>query len=143
MASGPQNIAFFNRPRQCANCHKYNHSTTSCHDPKICISSAGDHRGECTSPETKCANCKGGHNANDKSCPAYKHEINLQKFREECHLALRYARRLFQCTSTSSAQSYPQVASSFSSYVDVQNTVRFSPTNHCLSIYLGITDFYC
>lgn len=101
---------FFDKPRPCLTCFRFNHSTRSCRSDKVCASCATTHTGECASPTLLCINCKGAHSATSKSCPTYLREVRLQRFRSKNHLTIREARRQFKDSQDSSKVQYATVA---------------------------------
>lgn len=102
--------AFWDKPRQCAKCYKYNHSTRTCTRDAVCKKCAQSHESACSSDTTVCINCQGPHEADDKNCPLYAKEVKIQKFKSENHFTISEARRQFK--ETSSANTYAKVAAS-------------------------------
>ena len=68
---------FYDKPRSCAKCHRYNHSTKACRSEPICKICATSHTGNCSSDTPCCINCKGQHAADDKKCPKYIQETKV------------------------------------------------------------------
>lgn len=88
---------FFDRPRQCGTCNRFDHSTKSCKHTRLCIRCGledGDAHSPCSAPPN-CSNCQEGHPANDLSCPARKKEESFLKFKQVNHLSFAEARRRF------------------------------------------------
>lgn len=89
---------FIDRPRPCLNCWNFNHSTKFCRAQKSCRNYSESHEGTCQAENLKCSNCSEEHSAEDKSCPIYKKEICIQKFKCEHNLSISEARRQFRIT---------------------------------------------
>ena len=101
---------FSNKPRQCAKCNRFNHATNKCGSDSICTQCATTHTGQCYSPTLTCINCKGNHAANDKHCPPYLQEVQLQKYKSQNHLTIQEARRQFQAQQKPVMAQYATVA---------------------------------
>ena len=87
---------FIDRPRPCLNCWKFNHNTRVCKSPRVCKDCGSTHEGPCTEPVLKCHNCQGSHRTDDKSCPLYLKEAQIQRFKSVNHLSIAQARREFR-----------------------------------------------
>lgn len=70
-------------PAQCHRCQQFRHSSHNCHRVQACVRCGEQHAArECPRPREEpatCANCKGTHPANYKSCPIFKKEIRNKK----------------------------------------------------------------
>ena len=67
------------RPLRCFKCNRYGHVTGHCRGKLHCSSCGGEHKySVCSAAAPKCPNCEGGHSANDKICPRYKRETEIQ-----------------------------------------------------------------
>ena len=97
---------FWDKPRPCLNCFKFNHGTKVCKKEKVCVKCGGNHTSECKETSLKCSNCNGAHSATDKSCPHYLREVKLQKFKSLHHLTIGEARRRFSNTEEEKIKSY-------------------------------------
>ena len=64
---------YYPKPMLCLNCAHYGHTRLRCKTSQVCHNCGIPAHGECTVP-LKCVNCKGNHNAFDKSCPLYLKE---------------------------------------------------------------------
>ena len=137
---------FFDKPRACLKCHRFNHSTKMCRSTdSICVSCATSHTGDCTSPTPLCINCKAAHPANDKACPHYLQEARLQKFRSENHLTIREARRQFTYRPVANKTSYAMVADSTPpdtvTKADLDNALRTMSTHFTTMLQAVVTEF--
>lgn len=73
-----QNVA------QCHRCQNFGHTKNYCSRPYVCVKCGDPHpSSECTKHKDnigRCANCKGGHTANYRGCPAYKQAAKLRNW---------------------------------------------------------------
>lgn len=80
--------------RRCFKCKGYNHMSSECKNPEICIKCHGNHKSqECNKePITKCINCvkmnqklnmglDENHGTYNKVCPVYQNKLNMKKRR--------------------------------------------------------------
>ena len=57
--------------------------------------------------EAKCINCQGNHASNDKTCPKWKEEKDIQRIKEESGISYTEAKKqmdIFNCVKTTNAQ---------------------------------------
>ena len=55
---------------QCFNCQQFGHMQSDCSKPRVCYKCVQQHENkQCTVDKPKCANCKGEHPSNSKTCP--------------------------------------------------------------------------
>ncbi|XP_071043353.1 uncharacterized protein [Parasteatoda tepidariorum] len=96
---------FYDRPRQCTKCFKFNHATKNCSAKhQSCSYCSGTHAfSECASTEPTCINCAGNHPVDFPTCPSRLEEAKFLEFKSKNHLSFSEARRQFkpiQHTST-------------------------------------------
>ena len=122
---------FYDRPRQCLNCWKFDHATGKCKNETRCKKCGGTHSiSICTSDIQCCANCSSPHLASDLECSARKKEMDFLKFKSDQHLPITEARRRYakQPTTKSYAetmQSAPnQPSSQYVTQVDLEQTLN-------------------
>lgn len=86
---------FIDRPRQCKKCYEYDHPIRFCKSEQICKKCGEKHLyTECQDKgKPKCALCNGEHQADDKECPNYKKEEEIQEFKALNGLSNAEARR--------------------------------------------------
>ena len=101
---------FSDKPRQCGKCYRFNHATSKCRSDSICMHCATAHTGQCSSPTLFCINCKRNHPANDKRCPSYLREVQIQKYKSQNHLTIQEARRQFRAQTKPVEAQYATVA---------------------------------
>ena len=76
---------FIPNPFQCYKCQKCGHTKLNCRKNEVCNKCGQqDHTDsqECKN-EAKCVNCQGNHASNDKSCPKWKEEKDIQRIKAE------------------------------------------------------------
>lgn len=74
---------YYPNPLRCYNCCRWGHSSTHCRSPQRCSRCGANGHSGLTCKETlRCINCKGTHDALDKKCPIYLHEIEI------CHYSV-------------------------------------------------------
>ena len=71
---------YFPSPRRCFYCQMYGHLNTTCRrklkeEPEICVNCGEEVHGTCNRTP-HCINCKGNHDASDKTCERYIFEKN-------------------------------------------------------------------
>ena len=71
-------VPFYDKLRQYANCHRFNHLMKSCHNTKLSSSCAQSPSGDWASQQAMCINYKGSHLVSNKECPHCKRETQLQ-----------------------------------------------------------------
>ena len=88
---------FYDRPRQCTKCWRYDHATSKCKNEPVCKFCAESHPTEsCTSPSKRCVNCQENHDASDPNCLTRAKEVEILKYKTDCHLPITEARRRFK-----------------------------------------------
>ena len=67
-------------PMRCFKCHRYGHTSRTCKEEFETCPRCGDraHTDTCTKP-LKCRKCDGSHAANDKQCPRWQMEREIQR----------------------------------------------------------------
>ena len=76
---------FIPNPIRCYKCQKFGHTKFNCRKNEVCNKCGNeDHTDsqECTN-EAKCVNCQGNHASNDKTCPKWKEEKEIQRIKAE------------------------------------------------------------
>ncbi|GFS06292.1 RNA-directed DNA polymerase from mobile element jockey [Elysia marginata] len=70
-------------PMCCFRCHRFGRGRDRCRAREELCVKCGEpgHRGEECKKELRCVNCKGEHPANSKSCPKYKEEQAILRYR--------------------------------------------------------------
>ena len=71
---------FIPKPVQCFNCQQFGHMQSDCSRPRVCYKCGQQHENkECIVNKPKCANCKGEHPSNSKTCPQKIEKILVMK----------------------------------------------------------------
>ena len=71
---------FIPKPIQCFNCQQFGHMQSDCSRPRVCYKCGQQHENkECIVNKPKCANCKGEHPSNSKTCPQKIEKILVMK----------------------------------------------------------------
>ena len=76
---------FIPNPVRCYKCQKFGHTKFNCRKNEVCTKYGHeDHTDsqECKN-EAKCVNCQGKHASNDKECPKWKEEKEIQRIKAE------------------------------------------------------------
>lgn len=119
---------FYDRPRQCSKCYKYNHSVKNCSSTTpICIRCGEDHPStSCSNNVLHCVNCKGDHSADHQQCPSRIEEARFLKFKIDSHLTFSEARRKFKTSSDKNSHLYATVTKTdrTPNLVDIKNFVK-------------------
>lgn len=102
---------FVDRPRQCPKCHNFSHNPRTCRSLTTCKKCSESHEGPCMAINPLCSNCKGAHEADDKSCPEYVREVELLKYKCQNNLSIAEARRLFRVKQVEGRTTYSSVTS--------------------------------
>ena len=91
---------FYDRPRQCLNCWKFDHTTGKCKNETRCKKCGGTQPiSICTSDIQCCANCSSPHLASDLECSARKKEVDFLKFKSDQYLPITGARKTLRQTT--------------------------------------------
>ena len=92
------------RPRvlQCFNCFGFGHASRVCTRAKICQSCSQLEHGDCSRPKV-CANCKGDHDARNKSCKIFEKEQEAMLLSIAEHISIGHAKKLLAKRSYSDA----------------------------------------
>ena len=100
---------FIPNPVRCYKCQKFGHTKFNCRKNEVCTKCGQeghtDHQ-ECKN-EAKCVNCQGKHESNDKECPKWKQEKEIQRIRAERGISYIEAKKqmdIFNCVKTTYAQ---------------------------------------
>ena len=100
---------FIPNPMRCYKCQKFGHTKFNCRKNEVCNKCGQeDHTDsqECKN-EPKCVNCQGNHTSNDKSCPKWKEEKEIQRIKTERGISYTEAKRqidIFNSVKTTYAQ---------------------------------------
>ena len=100
---------FIVNPIRCYKCQKFGHTKFNCRKNEVCNKCGKeDHTDsqECTK-EAKCVNCQGNHASNDKTCPKWKEEKEIQRIKAERGISYTDAKKqmdIFNSVKTTYAQ---------------------------------------
>ena len=100
---------FIPNPIRCYKCQKFGHTKFNCRKNEVCNKCGKeDHTDseECTN-EAKCVNCQGNHASNDKTCPKWKEEKEIQRIKAERGISYTDAKKqidIFNSVKTTYAQ---------------------------------------
>ena len=100
---------FIPNPVRCYKCQKFGHTKFNCRKNEVCNKCGQeDHTDsqECKN-EAKCVNCQGNHASNDKSCPKWKEEKDIQRIKAERGISYTEAKKqidIFNSVKTTYAQ---------------------------------------
>ena len=100
---------FIPNPIRCYKCQKFGHTKFNCRKNEVCNKCGKeDHTDsqECTN-EAKCVNCQGNHASNDKTCPKWKEEKEIQRIKAERGILYTDAKKqmdIFNSVKTTYAQ---------------------------------------
>ena len=100
---------FIPNPIRCYKCQKFGHTKLNCRKNEVCNKCGKeDHTDseECTN-EAKCVNCQGNHASNDKTCPKWKEEKEIQRIKAERGISYTDAKKqmdIFNSVKTTYAQ---------------------------------------
>ena len=86
---------FIPNPVRCYKCQKFGHTKFSCRKNEVCTKCGHeDHTDsqECKN-EAKCVNCQGKHASNDKECPKWKEEKEIQRIKAERGISYTEAKK--------------------------------------------------
>ena len=96
-------------PIRCYKCQKFGHTKFNCRKNEVCNKCGKeDHTDsqECMN-EAKCVNCQGNHASNDKTCPKWKEEKEIQRIKTERGISYTDAKKqldIFNSVKTTYAQ---------------------------------------
>ena len=85
-------------PQRCFKCQKFGHTERVCGRDKVCAKCGKKEEHEyeaCPSQTPVCFHCGGGHAASSKSCPEYRREKQIIKFKIENSVSFPEARKKF------------------------------------------------
>lgn len=86
-------LPYTDKPRQCANCHRFGHIESTCQLQLRCIRCGKRHdRAQCTADQPRCPNCGKEHESTSRRCPAYLTEEAISKYRHTNHVSYVSAR---------------------------------------------------
>ena len=100
---------FIPNPVRCYKCQKFGHTKFNCRKNEVCNKCGQeDHTDsqECKN-EAKCVNCQGNHTSNDKACPKWKEEKEIQRIKAERGISYTEPKRqidIFNSVKTTYAQ---------------------------------------
>ena len=86
---------FISNPVRCHKCQKFGHTKFNCRKNEVCTKCGQeDHTDsqECKN-EAKCVNCQGKHASNDKECPKWKEEKEIQRIKAERGISYTEAKK--------------------------------------------------
>ena len=86
---------FIPNPVRCYKCQKFGHTKFNCRKNEVCTKCGHeDHTDsqECKN-EAKCVNCQGKHSSNDKECPKWKEEKDIQRIKAERGISYTEAKK--------------------------------------------------
>ena len=100
---------FIPNPVRCYKCQKFGHTKFNCRKNEVCTKCGQedhtDHQ-ECKN-EAKCVNCQGKHESNNKECPKWKEEKEIQRIKTERGISYIEAKKqmdIFNSVKTTYAQ---------------------------------------
>ena len=77
----------------CANCWQLGHPKKRCNNERVCVKCGKtDHDKESCPGPTCCRNCKGDHEASNKSCPAYLFETKAVQLKAKNKITIKQAK---------------------------------------------------
>ncbi|KAJ8037613.1 hypothetical protein HOLleu_18472 [Holothuria leucospilota] len=83
-------------PVRCFNCQRYGHFKTNCSRAATCEKCGQEgHAGDTCEESPRCVNCQGCHSANDKTCPKWVEEKQIQKIKASSNITYKEARETF------------------------------------------------
>ena len=100
-------------PIRCFKCQLFGHTKLNCKRKEVCPRCGSDDHidsNECTK-EAKCINCEGKHAANDKICPKWKEEKEIQKIKTERGVSYTEAKKFVTIFNGGRSVTYAQVSS--------------------------------
>ncbi|XP_042149633.1 uncharacterized protein LOC121837861 [Ixodes scapularis] len=75
-------LSYLEKPRQCTKCNRFGHLASTCSKTQRCSRCGGEHVvSGCEAKQPRCINCKRGHDATSRNCPAYKAEKQITNYR--------------------------------------------------------------
>ncbi|KAG0420096.1 hypothetical protein HPB47_003681 [Ixodes persulcatus] len=75
-------LSYLEKPRQCPKCNRFGHLASTCSKMQRCSRCGGEHVvSECEAKQPRCLNCKRGHDAPSRNCPAYKAGKQITNYR--------------------------------------------------------------
>ena len=93
---------FYPHPLQCVQCWAYGHSKSNCGNRAVCQHCAirGHTKDECRGiaqgKPPRCANCKGSHESDDKTCPKYLENRDIKRLAVDSDLTFPAAKIAWQ-----------------------------------------------
>ena len=90
-----QTLPKYMNPVRCYKCQKFGHTKFNCRKNEVCTKCGHeDHTDsqECKN-EAKCVNCQGKHASNDKECPKWKEEKEIQRIKAERGISYTEAKK--------------------------------------------------
>ncbi|KAJ8018887.1 hypothetical protein HOLleu_42882 [Holothuria leucospilota] len=83
-------------PVRCFNCQRYGHFKTNCSRAASCEKCGQEgHAGDTCEESPRCVNCQGCHSANDRTCPKWVEEKQIQKIKASSNITYKEARETF------------------------------------------------
>ena len=113
---------FIPNPVRCYKCQKFGHTKFNCRKNEVCTKCGQeDHTDsqECKN-EAKCANCRGKHASNDKECPKWKEEKEIQRIKAERGISYTEAKKQMDIFN-SVKSTYAQAAATTKPVVNTAN----------------------
>ena len=98
---------FIPNPIRCHKCQKFGHTKFSCRKNEVCNKCGKETDSQECMNEAKCVNCQGNHASNDKTCPKWKDENEIQRIKVESGISYTDAKKqleIFNSVKTMYAQ---------------------------------------
>lgn len=101
MRVGYQNVpvqAYIPNPLRCFKCLGFNHNALKCTKSPVCIQcgEARHNEGNKCEQAPNCSNCKGSHNALDRSCPIFQMYKEIKTIQINQKISLNDARKIYK-----------------------------------------------
>lgn len=86
-------LPYIEKPRQCTNCNRFGHISSTCLMPLRCVRCGKAHNREaCTADQPRCPNCKKQHESTSRRCPSFQAEEAISVYRSTHHVSYVAAR---------------------------------------------------
>lgn len=98
---------FYPSPMLCFRCYSFGHTKTKCKGNTVCRNCSNvDESTEICDKPAYCKNCKQNHSPADRSCPAYKTEVEIIKIKTDEGLTYPEAKEAYKSRVTKSKGTY-------------------------------------